>query len=85
MTQVTDQSNISVAPTLLFSSYAGVQGQPSDQLPDGGEGHAVHAGRPHRHVRAQDLHPGRHLGHQLLRPVGVRKKNNGRFLRKPED
>ena len=23
------------------------------------------------HVRAQDLRPGRHLGHQLLRPVGV--------------
>ena len=43
----------------------------ADQLHHGGEADPVHPGTAHRHVRAQDLHAGRHLGHQLVRPVGV--------------
>ena len=43
----------------------------ADQLHHGGEVDPVHPGTAHRHVRAQDLHAGSHLGHQLVRPVGV--------------
>ena len=43
----------------------------ANQLDHDGEVDPVHPGTAHRHVRAQDLHAGRHLGHQLVRPVGV--------------
>ena len=50
----------------------GVRGQPTDQLAAAAVVVALHTWRPHRHVRAQDIRTGRRMGHQLLRPVGVR-------------
>ena len=51
---------------------AAVHGQPAVELDPLREAHTIHAGHADRHVRAEDLRAGRHLGHQLVRPMGVR-------------
>ncbi|CAI5668414.1 unnamed protein product [Oreochromis niloticus] len=48
----------------------GVSGEQAEQLDCFQEAHPVHTGSSGRHVRAQDLCPGHHVGHQQLRPVG---------------
>ena len=53
-------------------------GQPADQLLPLPETDAGRAGLADRALRAQDLHPGRNLGHQLLRPVGRRARQAAR-------
>ena len=40
--------------------------QPAEHLDPGSRRRPAHPGHADRHVRAQDLHPGDHLGHQLL-------------------
>ena len=57
---------------LLCESLAAFHGQPAVELDPLREAHAIHAGHADRHVRAEDFRAGHHLGHQLVRPVGVR-------------
>ena len=47
-----------------------VRGQPPVERDPGGPAHAGHAGRAGLALRAQRVHPGRHLGHQPVRSVG---------------
>ncbi len=47
-------------------------GQPAHQRAAGRPPHPPPAGQPGRPLRAQRLHPGHHLGHRLVRPVGGR-------------
>ena len=49
-------------------------GQPPDQRAPGRDAHAVHARLAGGALRAQRVHPGHHLGHRLVRPVGRRAR-----------
>ena len=55
--------------------------QPSNQHHPGPQAHAPRPRRAGCHLRGQGAHPGRDLGHQLLRPVGRRAGQGAR----PED
>ena len=50
----------------------GLRGQPADERDPGAEAHPALSGEPGRTLRAQRLHPGRDLGHRLVRSVGGR-------------
>ena len=54
------------------------RGQPPDEHDPGREAHAVHARPARRDLRAQGVHAGHDLEHQLVRPVGRRAGQEAR-------
>ena len=63
------------APT---SPSSRVRGQPADEHHPRRPADARGAGQARRALRAQRLHPGRGVGHRLLRPVGRRARQGAR-------